>query len=153
MRMSEESTFGRGVHLSGCNVYLVTNMETGLQYVGATTLTVAQRWVNHVQSRMVNRSPFQKAIKKHGAKAFHVRLLKQCDGMAAAFAEEKRLIKKLKTIHPNGYNGRYRKPCSKEVKEFFRSLDMPYDEAIEFFARRSIEFQQWAKKQPKKKTA
>jgi group I intron endonuclease len=53
-------------------VYVVTNTETGKQYVGLTTVGLARRWANHVTHARAPKTRLHKAIAKYGAAAFCV---------------------------------------------------------------------------------
>lgn len=53
-------------------IYVVTNTETGKQYVGLTTAGVARRWANHVTYSRSPKTHFHRAIAKYGESAFCV---------------------------------------------------------------------------------
>lgn len=64
-------------------IYRITNKINGKQYIGATSRTIQQRWVEH-QSDVRNKwdkikhRPFYQDLKKYGADSFIIEEIKQC---------------------------------------------------------------------------
>jgi group I intron endonuclease len=86
-------------------VYLVRNLITGKCYVGKTGRTLEQRWKEHVAFARPD-SPMLvcRAIAKHGAEQFEVRVLDECDDAGVLNELERLWIKELGTFKPKGYN-------------------------------------------------
>lgn len=91
-------------------IYVVTNNVNGKQYVGQTTWSVAHRWRMHRNAAARNDrdgcTVLYRAIRKYGIDAFEVSLvliLNDCAQQSLDEAE-RTVIKRLKTIVPDGYN-------------------------------------------------
>lgn len=90
--------------------YIVTNKLNGKQYVGFTSRTISQRWVEHIlHSRRLKSQLLHKAIKKHGENNFIVEEIETFDNKKDVLAHEVYLIKNFKlnvSKYPdgNGYN-------------------------------------------------
>lgn len=85
-------------------VYLLTNTNTGKQYVGQTERDIYDRWKTHVSAAMCG-SPLQlhQSIRKHGVECWtHVQLW-SCDSYEECLVQEKMSIVKFDTYR-NGYN-------------------------------------------------
>lgn len=89
-------------------IYLVTNLINNKQYIGLTIQTLDRRWKYHQEQAnahyIKNDDSLHHAIREFGVESF---LLKQIDsGTSKMDLEEKerKWIKELKTIAPNGYN-------------------------------------------------
>ncbi len=87
-------------------VYLHTNLATSLSYVGVTSLTVEQRWRQHVSAaRRGSRLAFHTAIRAHlNASSWTHGLLEVAVDRRAALLAEARWIRQLSTRTPRGYN-------------------------------------------------
>lgn len=75
-------------------------------YIGQTTLLLCQRKSAHKQSskELFRISAFYGAIRKYGFNSIKWEVLKTCNSYKEMQKQEKFMIKKLKTISPNGYN-------------------------------------------------
>lgn len=90
-------------------IYLITNTVNGKQYVGQTRLSLEARWRAHRNAAMNGRPlcrVLYAAIRKYGGSAFRITTLmtvpdaRQADTDAA----EQRMIARLGTLVPRGYN-------------------------------------------------
>lgn len=86
-------------------VYLVRNRTNDKGYVGKTKRSLEQRWREHVRNAMKMRAemPIYDAIRKHGAEAFDLSVLEECDSPEGLNEAEKRWIVELGTFS-RGYN-------------------------------------------------
>jgi group I intron endonuclease len=86
-------------------VYLVTNKENGMQYVGQTVRTLEQRWNSHVSYALRGKGHyFAHAIKCYGPEQFTVETLHVCESKEEMDFTEIFYIELLKTRSPAGYN-------------------------------------------------
>ena len=89
-------------------IYLLTNSVNGKQYIGQTTTTPERRWQGHVQESQAarrNHLPLYSAIRKYGAKAFHLSILGNADNQAELNRKEKAFIEAYSTnLRAFGYN-------------------------------------------------
>ena len=81
-------------------IYLITNLINGKQYVGQTTRTKEQRLVGHLHGALY----IDKAIKKHGIENFTLETLEYVYNKDKLNEKEQYWIKSLNTLVPNGYN-------------------------------------------------
>ena len=88
------------------NVYLVTNMQNGKQYVGITRRTVEERWSEHLQEARGSRSQraLSRAIRKYGVESFSVLGIANAEDWQSLCDAEVRVIDTLGTKVPAGYN-------------------------------------------------
>jgi group I intron endonuclease len=85
--------------------YLVTCLVTRKQYVGITSRTLKQRWVEHVyDSRRRHRTALSRAIAKYGDENFRIEALCCARTWADICDAEGTLIRQWATMAPNGYN-------------------------------------------------
>jgi len=95
-----------------CNflIYKITNKINGKSYIGLTTRTIKERWMDHCRyaKNLLNRSkkmPYlHKAIIKYKQKNFKIEIIDCCKNFNLLNKMEKFYIKKYKTLCPNGYN-------------------------------------------------
>lgn len=104
------------------SVYCHTNKINGKRYVGITKRCPQMRWgINGIR---YSEQPFGKAIEKYGWDSFTHEILLTGLDRERAEEEEKRLIKELNTLSPNGYNvttgGNLGTELSPETKEKLR---------------------------------
>jgi group I intron endonuclease len=90
-------------------VYRITNTVNGKIYVGQTTKTLSQRWVEHVydsvgKRRRKHNSYLHLAIEKYGKESFITEVLNICIDKNSLDDVERFYIKALNTVRPNGYN-------------------------------------------------
>jgi group I intron endonuclease len=86
-------------------VYLVKNVVSSKQYIGQTVKTRETRWNEHVNT--ANRGAgdlLHDAIREFGGTAFVLSTLAVCETKQDLNTTERRLIRELKTQHPDGYN-------------------------------------------------
>lgn len=86
-------------------IYLHT-APSGRSYVGFTSQTVEQRWVQHCYDAARGRynSSLHAAIRKYGSEAFTTRVLDVVSTLVGAQKAERAWIRELSTRSPNGYN-------------------------------------------------
>ncbi len=85
-------------------VYVVTNLVNGKQYVGKTIRSAKSRWAQHCRDCGKGQSLFARAIHKYGPKAFEVSVLYRGVDEREIFAVEKAMIAQYGTYTPGGYN-------------------------------------------------
>lgn len=81
-------------------VYVITNRINGKNYVGQTTRTLEQRFVEHSKADTL----LGEAIREFGAKNFSREVLEICETQEQLNERERFWISKLDCKHPNGYN-------------------------------------------------
>lgn len=87
-------------------VYLVENRLNGKRYAGKTVKTFAQRWGQHLYHAKRNSYPsnhFYRALRKHGADAFHLLLEIHCNESGILDDVERWVIAAL-SLKDEGYN-------------------------------------------------
>lgn len=85
--------------------YLATNVTNGKAYVGITSRSVPERWVEHLaESRRSHGWALHRAIKKYGAASFEVRAVAMSLAWSDICLVERRLIVQHGTKVPHGYN-------------------------------------------------
>lgn len=85
-------------------IYMVESLANGKVYVGQTTTPLKQRWNAHVSAARKGRTPFYRAICKHGPRAFRVSRITACPDQKTLDAVERFWIGALGSLMPNGYN-------------------------------------------------
>jgi group I intron endonuclease len=108
-------------------IYKITNATNGKMYVGQTTTTLGKRFNSHVSeaNRGTSTSALHNAIRKYGRDKFSFELLEECQSHDDLDSAERRWIKELNCIAPNGYNieaggSNVRGPLSEETKAKLR---------------------------------
>jgi hypothetical protein len=91
------------------HLYLITNLLNNKQYVGITTQkNPHRRWIEHKSKALKdkNKNPIHSAIKKYGCENFKFEIVKELNSSCIneLLEEETKLILKLNTLAPNGYN-------------------------------------------------
>jgi len=85
--------------------YIIKCLVNRKAYIGITSRKLRQRWNEHLHDA---KNPcimvISRAIAKHGASNFRIRLLAKSDSWAAICAIEKELIVRHGTKSPQGYN-------------------------------------------------
>ena len=90
-------------------IYCITNQINGKQYVGKTSLTIQQRFMEHIsdsQRPRCNKRPLYDAFNKYGISNFIIEELEEVKNDEEACVREQYWIKKLGTFH-YGYNATY----------------------------------------------
>ena len=85
-------------------IYLVTNKINGMIYIGASLGSLAKRWNDHVDTKVLRKGSLQEAIHKFGKKNFNKKIIKRCKFLPELSKFERHYIKKYNSIKPNGYN-------------------------------------------------
>ncbi len=98
-------------------VYLITNKENGMRYVGATSTSLEKRWHGHVCLSKRTKSVLGAAIVAYGRDAFTIEPLAICYGREELAETERLLTAALKTFEPHGYNRKLGHKHSDGTKE------------------------------------
>lgn len=85
-------------------VYKVTNKITGKAYIGQTTRSISERWVEHCKPALKNRSYLSNAIQKHGKENFSLIEIGKATTQEELDKIEELAINEHNTLFPNGYN-------------------------------------------------
>jgi hypothetical protein len=81
-------------------IYLITNKENGLKYVGSTLLPMNKEWQSHIQlANRMSTEPLHRAFRQYGVHRFTIQEIDECD--------ERELDQKREDwiIHHNSYDG------------------------------------------------
>ena len=81
-------------------IYKITNKLNGKPYVGQTTRTLEERFLEHSKAD----SYPGRAIRKHGKENFSIEILVECQTQKELDEQERFFIEKFNCKHPNGYN-------------------------------------------------
>ncbi len=87
-------------------IYVITNKITGLKYIGQTSKTIEKRLLQHFQEARGKRQGsryLNHAINKYGPNNFEISLVEENNNDSLDDLERK-YIKELNTLAPNGYN-------------------------------------------------
>ena len=61
-------------------IYLITNKENGLKYVGSTLLPMNKEWQQHIQlANRMSSEPLHRAFRQYGIHRFGIQELDECD--------------------------------------------------------------------------
>ena len=61
-------------------IYLITNKENGLKYVGSTLLPMNKEWQHHIQlANKMSSEPLHRAFRRYGIHRFSIQELDDCD--------------------------------------------------------------------------
>ncbi len=82
-------------------IYKLTNKINGKPYVGQTTRTPEERFIDHKHCKTSN---IGRAIRKHGEKNFTIEVLEECETREQLNEREKFWIAFFNSKVPNGYN-------------------------------------------------
>jgi group I intron endonuclease len=88
-------------------IYCIENLENGKKYIGQTTRDLIERFREHCGNSGTSVSPkLKNAIKKYGKDCFCVDVVYEFTDCTQNDLDEKEIefIKKINTLHPNGYN-------------------------------------------------
>jgi group I intron endonuclease len=81
-------------------IYLITNKENGLKYVGSTLLPMNKEWQSHIQlSNKMSPEPLHRAFRQYGVHRFGIQELDECDERELDDKREQWIR------HYNSYNG------------------------------------------------
>lgn len=85
--------------------YLVTCLTNGKQYIGITSMSVRDRWNNHLAyAEAGNTTPLHTDIQRLGRECFSVELIANARSDEDAHELERILITQHQTLYPLGYN-------------------------------------------------
>lgn len=88
-------------------IYLITDMVTGLSYVGLSVNAPHIRWGQHRRSAIEGSNAcLHQAIRENGAESFRVETLEEVDPDGDLAAREVHWILEIGTLWPDGYNKR-----------------------------------------------
>lgn len=87
-------------------VYVITNLVTGKKYVGKSTRTLPERWKEHKSEARQCRKDWTlyREMRELGFEQFSIEVLGECEYQDRLNRMERRFIRELDTIAPNGYN-------------------------------------------------
>ena len=89
-------------------IYLITNTKNDKKYIGLTIQTLKRRWKYHIEQANGNYIKSEKslhnAIRKYGKDIFHIQKVDIGTTKKDLESKERKWIKKLNTLIPNGYN-------------------------------------------------
>lgn len=83
-------------------IYRITNLITGLSYIGQTTVSIEERWKRHCKDPACIR--LYNSIQKYGPHKFKIEVIEELSNQATLDEREVFWIEKLNTLSPNGYN-------------------------------------------------
>ena len=81
-------------------IYLVTNVATGKQYVGQTRVGIPSRWRNHIQSKTL----LGRDVHRYGIESFTIEHIASATNRVDLNELETILIFQFDCLNPNGYN-------------------------------------------------
>lgn len=81
-------------------IYVITNLLTGMKYVGQTTRSLKERFGEHMKAK----THLGNAIRHYGVENFTVEIIEECETLDQLNEREIFWIAKLNTKHPHGYN-------------------------------------------------
>lgn len=85
-------------------VYQITNLINNKVYIGQTTRSIEQRWVEHSVYSSKSKAPLHRAIRKYGVDNFSVTLLCECSTQEELDDKERLFAFERNSISPYGYN-------------------------------------------------
>lgn len=86
-------------------LYIITNRVNGKRYVGITSRSIKERWLEHVQAASAgDRRALCCAIRKYGKESFDIQVASSAETWDELCAKERDFISALSTICPAGYN-------------------------------------------------
>jgi len=86
-------------------IYCWTNTITNKSYIGYTGQSILKRWKKHLQNAANgSMTYFYKSIRKYGANVWLMEELAETNTIEEALLLEKKFIKQMNTLAPNGYN-------------------------------------------------
>lgn len=85
-------------------IYKFTNKITGKEYVGCSRLSMQDRLQAHLDKANLEKSHFQRSLRKNGVEAFDYCVIDTAETEAEMFEKETFWIKFYNCIAPNGYN-------------------------------------------------
>lgn len=86
-------------------IYKITNLVTGMVYIGQTTQTLAQRFHGHRYCNDKRGISFiTRAIRKYGAENFKIEEIERCSSQIELNSAECKWIAFYNSHTPNGYN-------------------------------------------------
>lgn len=89
-------------------IYLITNNINQKKYISLTTQTLQRRWKYHIEQanagHIKSEASLHAAIRNHGKGHFHIEEIDRGITKKDLEAKERKWIKELNTLTPNGYN-------------------------------------------------
>ena len=83
-------------------IYMITNQANGKKYIGQTTKSLKQRWVEH--NRQTCCRLLSRALKKYGKENFTIEEIAKANSIDELNQLEENLIAQYQTLNPMGYN-------------------------------------------------
>lgn len=99
-------------------IYVIKNTINDLVYIGSTTQTLENRWLNHMNDRLKKNQKIYRAMGELGYKNFYIDPIEPypCNSKFELWNREKHLIKEYDSVN-NGYNERLPNRSQKEYRE------------------------------------
>jgi group I intron endonuclease len=89
-------------------IYLITNTKNDKKYIGLTIQTLKRRWKYHIEqangNHIKSEESLHNAIRKYGKDIFHIQKVDIGTTKKDLENKERKWIKKMNTLIPNGYN-------------------------------------------------
>lgn len=80
-------------------IYTITNVQTGQQYVGATSRSLRSRWKRHRKQKTKSRSPLYQAMCLYGTDSFKIEAFASCLEREAIADLERLSIEELHPVY------------------------------------------------------
>lgn len=89
-------------------IYLITNTKDDKKYIGLTVQTLKRRWKYHVEqannNHIKSKESLHNSIREYGKDVFHIQQIDTGITKKDLEKKERKWIKQLNTLIPNGYN-------------------------------------------------
>lgn len=83
-------------------IYKIWNEENDKLYIGQTSVGIKTRWSSHLKNYLTNNAVIYRAMRKHGARIFHIEQIEECDN--SILDEREKYWIEYYDSYENGYN-------------------------------------------------